>query len=189
MRGRFHPNKIHADRENLIMWFLLIWLSDLGIGHTVTTVKISRSFLWYAMNELMHVMQLWFFGYINGHFSHLPRLNYECKIECLHLSPYGVHHHVHLLLHFLHVLGHEYCCTNIYSSIYKPIWYSSFNSRSNRSLLSIFYQFTSRIYIYIYIYVCMYVCMYVYVLLFKDLLLFGILIFWVQKCPYTPMIK
>ena len=23
---------------------------------------------------------------MNGHFSHLPRLNYWCKIECLHLD-------------------------------------------------------------------------------------------------------
>ena len=35
----------------------------------------------------MHVMQLlfffFFFGYMNDHFGHLPRLNYGCKIECL----------------------------------------------------------------------------------------------------------
>ena len=35
----------------------------------------------------MQVLQLWiFFGYINGHSSHLPRLNYECKIEYLQVD-------------------------------------------------------------------------------------------------------
>ena len=58
MRGQFHPNKMHADREDLIMWYLLIWRSDLEIGHIVVVIRISRSFLWYAMNELMQVMQL-----------------------------------------------------------------------------------------------------------------------------------
>ena len=83
---------MHVDRENLIFWYLLIWRSDLGIGHTLVIVRISRLFLWYAMDDLMHVMQLWFLGIWNGHFSHLPRLNYGCKIECLQqgdpLSPY-----------------------------------------------------------------------------------------------------
>ena len=64
----------------------------MGIGHTLATVRFSRLFLWYAMDDLMHVMQLWFLGIWNGHFSHLPRLNYGCKIECLQqgdpLSPY-----------------------------------------------------------------------------------------------------
>ena len=83
---------MHVDRENLIFWYLLIWRSDLGIGHTLVIVRISRLFLWYAMDDLMHVMQLWFLGIWNGHFSHFPRLNYRCKIECLQqgdpLSPY-----------------------------------------------------------------------------------------------------
>ena len=83
---------MHVDRENLIFWYLLIQRSDLGIGHTLATIRISRLFLWYAMDDLMHVMQLWFLGIWNGHFSHLPRLNYGCKIECLQqgdpLSPY-----------------------------------------------------------------------------------------------------
>ena len=88
MHGWFHPNKMHANRENLIMWFLSIQWFDLGIGHTIVTVRISRSFLWYATNELMHVMQLWFFGYMNGHSSHLPRLNHGCKIKCLQNAPH-----------------------------------------------------------------------------------------------------
>ena len=46
-----------ADRENLISWYLSIWRSDLEIRHTVTTIRISRSFLWYTMNELMHIMK------------------------------------------------------------------------------------------------------------------------------------
>ena len=70
----------------------------------LATVKISRSFLWYAMNELIHKIQeqidacdartkwyMWcendffFLGYRDGHSSHLPWLNHECKIECLHV--------------------------------------------------------------------------------------------------------
>ena len=31
----------------------------------------------------MHVMQLWFLGYMDGHSSHSPWLNHGCKIECL----------------------------------------------------------------------------------------------------------
>ena len=58
MHSWFHPNKMHADRANLIMQYLSIRRSDMEIEHTVTTVRISRSFLCYAMNELMHVMQL-----------------------------------------------------------------------------------------------------------------------------------
>ena len=81
------PHTMHVDRANLIMWYLSIRRSDLELGHTVITVRISRSFLYYAMNELMHVMQLWFFGYMNGHSSHLPWLNYGCKIEYLQLPP------------------------------------------------------------------------------------------------------
>ena len=74
---------MHADLENLISWYLSIWRFDLGIGHTITIIRISRSFLWYVMNELMHVMQLKIFGYMDGHSSHLLRLNYGCKIEFL----------------------------------------------------------------------------------------------------------
>ena len=48
---------IHVDYANLIMWYLLIWWSNLETGNTVATIRISRSFLWYVMNELMHVMQ------------------------------------------------------------------------------------------------------------------------------------
>ena len=48
---------IHVDRANLIMWYLSIWWSDLETGNTIATIRISRSFLWYVMNELMHVMQ------------------------------------------------------------------------------------------------------------------------------------
>ena len=89
------------------MWYLSIWWSDLKTGNTVATIRISRSFLWYAINELMnvmqrqnhacnenklmHVMQLWFLGYMDGHSCHSPWLNYECKIECLqaHFWPIG----------------------------------------------------------------------------------------------------
>ena len=88
MRGRFHPNKMHVDYENLVMWFLSIQLFDLGTRHTIMTVRISKSFLWYTMNELMHVMQLWFFGYMNGHSSYLPKLNRGYEIECLENAPH-----------------------------------------------------------------------------------------------------
>jgi len=49
MCGQFHPNKMNADRANLIMWYLSIQWSDLEIGHTIATVRTSRSFSWYAM--------------------------------------------------------------------------------------------------------------------------------------------
>ena len=52
---------MHTDRANLIMWYLSIWRSDLKTGHTVVTIRILRSFLWCVMNELMNVMQSWFF--------------------------------------------------------------------------------------------------------------------------------
>jgi len=40
------PNKMHVDRANLIMRYLSIRWSDLKIGHTVRTLRISRSILW-----------------------------------------------------------------------------------------------------------------------------------------------
>ena len=83
MHGRLYLDTMHVDRANLIMWYLLIQRSDLETEHTVVTVRISRSFLRHAMNELMHVMQLWFFGYMDGHSSHLSWLSHECKIKCL----------------------------------------------------------------------------------------------------------
>ena len=84
MRGQLYLDTMHADRTNLIMRYLSIRRSDLETRHTVATVRISRSFSWYAMNELMHVIQSWFLGYMDGHSSHLPWLNHGCKIECLH---------------------------------------------------------------------------------------------------------
>ena len=75
---------MHANRENLILWYLSIWQSDLGIKRIVATIRISRSFLWNVMKDFMHEMQLWFLGIWKGHFSHLPKLNYGCKIKCLH---------------------------------------------------------------------------------------------------------
>ena len=52
---------MHADHANLIMQYISIWQFDAEIRHIVVIVRILRSFLWYAMNELMHVMKLWFF--------------------------------------------------------------------------------------------------------------------------------
>ena len=57
MCGRFYLDIMHVDRANLIMRYLSIRWSDLETRNTVVTARISRSFLWYAMNELMHVMQ------------------------------------------------------------------------------------------------------------------------------------
>ena len=57
MFGRPYLDTMHVDYANLIIWYLSIWWSDLETEHTVATVRISRSFLWYAMNELMHIMQ------------------------------------------------------------------------------------------------------------------------------------
>ena len=36
-------------------------------------------------NKLMHVMQSWFLGYVDGHTSHSLWLNHGFKIECLQL--------------------------------------------------------------------------------------------------------
>ena len=55
--GRFYLNTMHANRANLIMRYFSIQWSDSKTGNTVATVRISRLFLWYVMNELMHVMQ------------------------------------------------------------------------------------------------------------------------------------
>ena len=104
MCGRLYLDTMHVDRANLIIGYLSIWWSDLKTGNTVAIVRISRSFLWYAINELMnvmqrqnhacnenklmHVMQLWFLGYMDGHSSHSPWLNHECKIECLQNAPH-----------------------------------------------------------------------------------------------------
>ena len=90
MCGRLYLDTMHMDRVNLIVWYLLIWWFDLETGNTVATIRILRSFLGYAMNELMHTMQvqidacdartkwcMWckndffFFLYIDGHSSHL----------------------------------------------------------------------------------------------------------------------
>jgi len=59
-RDWFHPNKMHANCENLIIQYLSIRQSDSRIGHTVVIIRISRSFLWYAINDLIHVIQLLF---------------------------------------------------------------------------------------------------------------------------------
>ena len=66
MRGQLHLDTMHVDRVNLIMWYLSIRRFDLETRHIVVTVKILRSFLWYATNKLMHVMKSWFLGYIQS---------------------------------------------------------------------------------------------------------------------------
>ena len=100
MCGWPYLDTMHVDRANLIMRYLSIHWPDLKTGNTIATVRISRSFLWYVMNELMHVMQrqvnacnartnwcrwcnLW---YMDGHSSHSPWLNHGCKFECLQVS-------------------------------------------------------------------------------------------------------
>ena len=57
MRGQLFLDIMHVDHANLIMRYILIRWSDLETGHTTMTIRTSRSFLWYAMNELMHVIQ------------------------------------------------------------------------------------------------------------------------------------
>ena len=57
MCGRLYLDIMHVDHANLIMRYILIRWSDLETGHTTMTIRTSRSFLWYAMNELMHVIQ------------------------------------------------------------------------------------------------------------------------------------
>ena len=86
MCGRPYQDTMHADRANLIMRYLSIQWSNLKTGNTVATVRISRSFLCYVMNDMMHVIQrqndacneeqidacdaIMIFGYMNGHSSH-----------------------------------------------------------------------------------------------------------------------
>ena len=57
MCGWLYLDTMHVNCANSIMRYLLIWWSDLETGNTIVTVRTSRSFLWYVMNELMHVMQ------------------------------------------------------------------------------------------------------------------------------------
>ena len=57
MCGRFYLDIMHVDRVNLIMRYLLIQWSNSETGNTVAIIRTSRSFLWYGMNELMHIMQ------------------------------------------------------------------------------------------------------------------------------------
>ena len=93
MCGWPYLDTMHVDRANLIMRYLSIRWSDLETGHIAVIVRTSRSFLWYAMNELMHVMQrqinacnaimILGLGYVDGHSSYSPWLNHRCKIECL----------------------------------------------------------------------------------------------------------
>jgi len=49
---------MHTNRVNLIMRYLSIWWFNLEIKHAIATIRTSRSFLWYAMNKLTHVMKL-----------------------------------------------------------------------------------------------------------------------------------
>ena len=98
MCGRFYLDTMHVDYANLIMRYLSIQWSDLKTENNVATVRISRLFLWYAMNELMHVMWRqtnacnartnWymqcnydFWDTWIGHSSHSPWFNHGCKIE------------------------------------------------------------------------------------------------------------
>ena len=62
MRGWLYLDIMHVDHANLIMRYLSIWRFDLETGHTIANVRTLRSFLWYEMNELMHVMQSWILG-------------------------------------------------------------------------------------------------------------------------------
>ena len=57
MCGQLFLDTMHMDHANLIMQYLSIWWSDLKIGNTVATIRISRSFSWYVINDMMHVMQ------------------------------------------------------------------------------------------------------------------------------------
>ena len=57
MCGRPYLDTMHMDRANLIMQYLSIQWSNLKTRNIVATIRISRSFLWYAMNKMMHVMQ------------------------------------------------------------------------------------------------------------------------------------
>ena len=57
MYGQLYIDTMHVDRANLIMQYFSIRWSDLKTGNPVATVRISRSFLCYVMNDMMHVIQ------------------------------------------------------------------------------------------------------------------------------------
>ena len=57
MCGRPYLDTMHIDCANLIMRYLSIRWFDLKTRSIVATVRISRSFLRYVMNDVMHVMQ------------------------------------------------------------------------------------------------------------------------------------
>ena len=54
-----------------------------GNWHTVATVRIWRSFFMICNEWINACNAIVNFGYMNGHCSHFPWLNYGCKIECL----------------------------------------------------------------------------------------------------------
>ena len=56
---------MYVDRADLIMRYLSIRWFDLETEHTLAIVRILRSFLWYAMNELKPAMLSLFSNTIN----------------------------------------------------------------------------------------------------------------------------
>ena len=86
MRDRLYLDTMHVDRANLIMRYFSIWRSDLKTEHIVVTVRILRSFLWYAMNVLKHVMQSWFLGYMDGHSNHLIKSWVQNRVSTMAFS-------------------------------------------------------------------------------------------------------
>ena len=136
MCGWPYLDTMHVDIANLIMWYLLIWWPDLKTGNAVATVRISRSFLWYVMNEVMHVKQrqvdaynertnwcmwhnLW---YMDGHSSHSPWLNNGCKIECLQSQIFFriKKSYIYIIILFFSKLGLS--CDHLAFNVELPLW-------------------------------------------------------------------
>ena len=56
----------------------------------INTYNTGTNWCMWCKNKMIHVMREWFFFgvYRDGHSSHHPWLNHECKIECLHVCVY-----------------------------------------------------------------------------------------------------
>ena len=119
MCGRPYLDTMHADHAHLIIWYFSIQWSDLETRNTVATVWISRSFLWYAMNDMMHVIQrksdacnartnwcMWcnydFWGTWIGYSSHSPWLNHGYKIKCPHTGTLHPSKAIYIINHKFH---------------------------------------------------------------------------------------
>ena len=75
---RFRNQKHCCNLQNQKIIFMIC-------NEWINACNAKAKWCMWCKNKMTHVMQEWlfFFGYMNGHSSHLPWLNHECKIECL----------------------------------------------------------------------------------------------------------